>query len=187
MPDSAVLVANLHTGNIDLAERVLPTDVAEVKKDTKLRIVTSPALGYRRGHLQPGATATGRRRPIGQNALLRQAFDAAIDRQALIEVVFNGMYQPTVQAVPASSPFYVPRPGAASRGTSPRAQALVKQSGVPTPIAVTMNVPNTAGPHAAGRGDPVDGARRRLRPEDQFVRVRVVVERRRRRATSRPI
>jgi peptide/nickel transport system substrate-binding protein len=142
MQDSAVLVANLHTGNIDIAERVLPTDVAEVKKDPKLRIITSPALGYSgiTFNLGNGDRSKG---PVGQNALLRQAFDAAIDRQALIEVVFNGMYQPTVQAVPPTSPFYAPGLDSVPRDLA-KAQALVKQSGVPTPIAVTMNVPNTS-------------------------------------------
>ncbi|MEA2738729.1 MAG: peptide/nickel transport system substrate-binding protein, partial [Acetobacteraceae bacterium] len=141
MTDSAVQVANLHTGNIDLAERVLPTDVAEVKRDPKLRIVTSPALGYL-GITFNLANGEQSKAPINQNALLRQAFDAALDRQALSEVVFNGMYLPTVQAVPPSSPLYV-------KGLEPlprdidKARALVKQSGVPTPIPVTMMVPNT--------------------------------------------
>ena len=141
MPDSAVLTANLHTGNIDLAERVLPTDVTEVKKDPKLRIVTSPALGYEgiTFNLGNGDRSKG---PIGQNALLRQAFDAAIDRQALVDVVFNSMYQPTLQAVSPSSPFYVPGMEPPPRDIA-KAIALVKQSGVKTPIAVTMNVPNT--------------------------------------------
>ena len=81
--------------------------------------------------------------PIGQSALLRQAFEAAIDRQALNQVVFNGMYQPTVQAIPPSSPFYVPGFEAPPRDLA-KAIALVKQSGMPTPITVTMNVPNTS-------------------------------------------
>ena len=142
MQDSAVLVANLHTGNIDIAERVLPTDVAEVKKDAKLRIVPSPALGYAgiTFNLANGERSKG---PIGQSALLRQAFDAAIDRQALIEVVFNGMYQPTVQAVTPASPLHAPGFEPGPRDIA-KAQALVKQSGVPTPIPVTMNVPNTS-------------------------------------------
>ena len=141
MPDSAVLIANLRTGNIDLAERVLPTDVAEVKSDPKLRVVTSPALGYEGITFNLG-NGDRSKAPIDQNALLRQAFDAAIDRQALVEVVFNGMYQPTGQAVPPSSPFYVPGMDPPGRDID-RAIALVKQSGVKTPISVSMNVPNT--------------------------------------------
>jgi peptide/nickel transport system substrate-binding protein len=141
MTDSAVEVANLHTGNIDLAERVLPTDVAEIKGDSKLRIVTSPALGYV-GITFNLANGDASKAPINQNALLRQAFDAALDRQALSEVVFNGMYLPTVQAVPPSSPLYVKGLEAPARDID-KAKALVAQAGVKTPIPVTMMVPNT--------------------------------------------
>ncbi len=37
---------------------------------------------------------------------MRQAFSLAIDRAALVNVVFNDMNVPTIQAVPADSPFY---------------------------------------------------------------------------------
>lgn len=141
MPDSAVLTANLRAGSVDLAERVLPTDVAAIKADAKLRVVTSPALGYE-GITFNIANGDRSKAPIDQSALLRQAFEAAIDRQALVDVVFAGMYQPNAQAVSPASPFYVPDAAPLSRDL-PRAKALVKQSGVPAPIAVSMNVPNT--------------------------------------------
>jgi peptide/nickel transport system substrate-binding protein len=144
MPDSAVLTANLLAGSIDLAERVLPTDVAAIKANAKLRIVTSPALGYE-GITFNIANGDRSKAPINQSALLRQAFEAAIDRQALVDVVYAGMYQPNAQAVSPASPYYM-----ADIPTGPsdlaKAKALIKQSGVPTPITVTMNVPNTAGP-----------------------------------------
>jgi peptide/nickel transport system substrate-binding protein len=140
MTDTSVQLANLHTGNIDLAERILPSDVAEVKKDSKLRIVTSPALGYN-SIIFNVANGDKAKAPIGQSALLRQAFEAAIDRQALVQVVYNGLYQPTEQAVTPASPLYV-------KGFEPgprdidKAKALVKQSGIPPPIPVTLMVPN---------------------------------------------
>ena len=141
MPESSVLLANLRSGTIDLAERVLPTDVAQVKADPKLRIVTSPALGYEAitFNLANGERANT---PIGQNKLLRQAFEAAIDRQAVVDVVFNGMYQPNAQAVSPASPFYIASVPPPPRDLA-KAKALIKQSGVPTPIVVQMNVPNT--------------------------------------------
>jgi peptide/nickel transport system substrate-binding protein len=141
MPDSAVLLANLRSGTIDLAERVLPTDVAEVKADPKLRIVTSPALGYEGITINTG-NGEHAKSPLGQNKLLRQAFDAAIDRQALVNVVFNGMYTPTAQAVSPASPFYIESVPPPARDLA-KAKALIEQSGVPTPIVVQMNVPNT--------------------------------------------
>jgi peptide/nickel transport system substrate-binding protein len=140
MSDPAVELANLHTGNIDIAERVLPSDVAEVKKDPKLRVVTSPALGYN-SIIFNVANGDRAKVPTGQSALLRQAFEYAIDRQALVDVVYSSMYQPTAQAVTPASPLYV-------KGFEPgprdidKAKALVKQSGVPTPIPVTIMVPN---------------------------------------------
>jgi peptide/nickel transport system substrate-binding protein len=141
MPDPAVQLANLHTGNIDLAERVLPSDVAEVKRDPKLRIVTSPALGYNSILFNVG-NGDRSKAPIGQSALLRQAFDAAIDRQSLVDVVFDSLYQPTAQAMPPASPLYVKGLEPAPRDLD-KAKALVKQSGVATPIPVTLMVANT--------------------------------------------
>jgi peptide/nickel transport system substrate-binding protein len=141
MPDSSVLLANLRSGTVDLAERVLPTDIAQVKADPKLRIVTSLALGYEAVTFNL-ANGDQSKAPIDQNKLLRQAFEAAIDRQAVVDVVFNGMYTPNAQAVSPASPFYissVPPPG---RDLA-KAKELIRQSGVPTPIEVRMNVPNT--------------------------------------------
>ena len=117
--DSSVRLANLKAGTVDLSENIAPTDAAAVKADPKLRLVVSDSLGYFgiTNNLDNGPQA---KNPYGQNALVRQAFDLAIDRQALVNVVYNGMFAPTVQAVPASSPFYdaalkVPR---ARRGES---------------------------------------------------------------------
>jgi peptide/nickel transport system substrate-binding protein len=141
MTDPSVLVANLRTGNIDLAERVLPSDVPQVKADAKLRILTFPALGYE-GITINLANGEEAKAPIGQSALLRQAFEAAIDRQAISEVVYNGMYQPTVQAVPLASPYYLKSLPPPPRDID-KAKALVKQAGVATPIPVTMMVPNS--------------------------------------------
>jgi peptide/nickel transport system substrate-binding protein len=141
MTDTAVQTANLHTGNIDLAERVLPTDVADIQHDPSLRIVTSPALGYV-GITFNLANGDGAQAAINRDALLRQAFEAAIDREALIQVVFNGMYLPAAQAVPPTAPLAVKGLEPAPRDID-KARALVKQSAVATPIPVTMMVPNT--------------------------------------------
>jgi peptide/nickel transport system substrate-binding protein len=140
LTDSSVRVANLRAGGIDLAEQITPNDVEQVKADPKLRIVSSPGLGYQglTFNLANGPRSQG---PIGQKALLRQAFELAIDRTALIQVVFNGMYRPTAQAVPFGSPYYVAAVQPPARDIA-KAKELVKQAGVPTPIVVTMNVTN---------------------------------------------
>ena len=80
-------------------------------------------------------------RPYGKNALVRQAFDAAIDRAALVKVVFNDMNTPTVQAVSKSSPFYDTALPPPPRDLA-KAKALLKQAGVSLPVKVELLTPN---------------------------------------------
>src|SRR6185503_21354785 len=103
--DSSVRLANLKSGTVDLTEYVAPTDVAAVKADPKLKLVVSDALGYSgiTNNLDNGPRSNT---PYGKNALVRQAFELAIDRVALVNVVFSDMYAPSVLPVSASSPFY---------------------------------------------------------------------------------
>ena len=103
-----------------------------MKQDPKLRLVLSDALGYFgiTNNLANGPQANN---PYGQNALVRQALDAAIDRQALVDVVFNGMFAPTVQAVPPSSPFFDEALKPPPRDVA-KAKALLQQAGVTPPV-----------------------------------------------------
>jgi peptide/nickel transport system substrate-binding protein len=79
----------------------------------------------------------------GQNALVRQALDAAIDRAALVNVVFNGVYVPTVQAVPPSSPFFDEALKVPGRDVA-KAKALLQQAGATLPLKLDLMVINDA-------------------------------------------
>jgi peptide/nickel transport system substrate-binding protein len=134
--DSSVRLANLKAGTVDLAEYVVPTDAAAVKADPRLRLVVSDALGYFgiTNNLANGPRADN---PYGKNALVRQALDLAIDRAALVKVVFNDMYSPTVQAVSASSPFYDAALKVPERDVA-KAKALLQQAGVTLPVKLEL-------------------------------------------------
>ena len=134
--DSSVRLANLKAGAIDLSENIVPTDVTAAKADPKLRVVISDALGYFgiTNNLDNGPAA---KNPYGQSALVRQAFDLAIDRKALIDVVYNGMFPPSVQAVPSSSPFYDPALKVPTRDVA-KAKALLKEAGVTLPVKLEL-------------------------------------------------
>jgi peptide/nickel transport system substrate-binding protein len=105
--DSSVRLANLKAGTSDITEFIAPTDAAAVKADPRLKLVVSDALGYASitNNLDNGPRSNT---PYGKDPLVRQAFEAAIDRAALVDVVYSGMYAPSVQPVSASSPFYDP-------------------------------------------------------------------------------
>ena len=134
--DNSVRLANLKTGSVDLAEYIAPTDAAAVKADPRLRLVVSDSLGYFgiTNNLDNGPQA---KNPYGQNALVRQAFSLAIDRQALVNVVYNGMFAPTIQAVPNSSPFYDLALQVPVRDVV-KAKALLKQAGVTLPVTLEL-------------------------------------------------
>jgi peptide/nickel transport system substrate-binding protein len=138
--NSAARVANLKAGAVDLVEYILPTDMAEVAADPRLKLAVGDSLGYVGITINTGngpAAAT----VLGRNALVRRAFDLAIDRQALIDVVFNGVLTPTAQANPASSPYYVPGIAPPQRDVA-RAKALLAEAGVATPVEVVLNAAN---------------------------------------------
>src|SRR5215472_16731939 len=104
-PNSSVRLANLQAGALDIVEYILPTDVPAVQNDSKLKIVIDDSLAYT-GITFNTDNGPAAKTTAGQTALVRQAFELAIDRQALIQVVYSGMYTPTVEANPPSSPFF---------------------------------------------------------------------------------
>jgi peptide/nickel transport system substrate-binding protein len=133
-------LANLQAGALDLVEYILPTDVAAVKRDPKLRIAIGGSLGY------DGITFNTGNGPasntiINQNKLVRHAFELSIDRGALMQVVFNNMHIPTAQANPASSPYYVDTLKPPARDVA-KAKALLAQAGVKLPVPVVLTITN---------------------------------------------
>ncbi|MBN8890017.1 MAG: ABC transporter substrate-binding protein [Rhodospirillales bacterium] len=139
--NSAVTLANLQAGSMDLAESITPTDIAAVKADPKLKLAIGDGLGYVgiNFNVNNGPAA---KTMIGENPLVRRAFELSIDRTALIQVVFNGMFTPTAQANPPSSPFYVPSIQPPARDIA-AAKALLKQAGVTGRVPVELTVPNS--------------------------------------------
>jgi len=73
---------------------------------------------------------------------VRLAFELALDRTALSQVVYGGMYQPNAQATSAISPLYVQEVAPPARDVA-KARALLKEAGVNTPFPVPLIVYNT--------------------------------------------
>jgi peptide/nickel transport system substrate-binding protein len=139
--NTAVTLANLQTGQLDIAERIVPTDVPAVEKDPRLRIVTDTSLANE-SIMFNVANGPASKNPMGESAKLRQAFELAISRDALIHVVYNGLYTPIAQANPPSSQFYVPSILPPERDIT-AAKALVDASGFKPPITLSLLVPNS--------------------------------------------
>jgi len=120
MTDPHARIANLQTGAIDLIGFVPPSDIPTVKKDARLKIGIGRQMAYTGIIFNVGRGPAGQL-PAGQNALVRQAFDAALDRKALSDVAFDGMFPPTIQPGFQGSPYYI-----ASQPPPPRDLARAK-------------------------------------------------------------
>lgn len=102
VPDTTVRFANLRSGSLDLIERIAAADVQTAKSDRKLAFYSVTALGYQA--LTFNLTKGDRDSfPAGHDKRVRQAFELAIDRDVINEVVGQGMFLPAHQPFPPSS------------------------------------------------------------------------------------
>lgn len=139
IPDASVRLANLRAGDLDLTEGIAASDVKTVEADSKLALAKVTGLGYQGITFNINNGKVPANDPF-RDARVREAFSQAIDRDALNQVVFEGLYTPANQAFSTVSPYHVNLP------VPPRdvdkAKALLKAAGVTTPLTVNLLVPN---------------------------------------------
>jgi peptide/nickel transport system substrate-binding protein len=146
--DSTVRLANLKSGGLDLIERVLATDIKDVRADPKLRLSKANELGYQGITLNIGNDKA--KGPLSQSAKVRQALDLSIDREALNQVVFNGEFMPGNQWVSPDHPYYQRAFPIAARDVE-KAKTLLKEAGVTPPVGVDFMVPKGPETEAAAQ------------------------------------
>jgi peptide/nickel transport system substrate-binding protein len=140
--DATVRLANLKSGGLDLIERVLATDVKDVRADPKLKLTTALELGYQTVTINVGKGEAAKN-PLGSDARIRHAFEAAIDREALVQVVSSGEFVAGNQWVSPEHPYYQSSIPVPKRDVA-KAKALIKEAGVATPIPIDFMVPKGA-------------------------------------------
>jgi len=105
IPDETVRLANLRSGQLDMIERLAASDVKSAKADAALKVITIPGLGYQAININL-ANGDRSKSPLGQDKRIRQALSLAIDREALNQVVFEGLFTPSAQPYPPASPYH---------------------------------------------------------------------------------
>ena len=139
MPDAVVRLANVQSGQLEIAERIQATELARGQADKRITMYTVPSLSYNHLHIntnKPPRNST----PLAQNAKLREALDLSIDRKALVQAVSNGVFLPGNQLVPPTSPFYIKEFPVQPRNVA-RAKELIKEAGF-TRVPVNMQILN---------------------------------------------
>jgi len=139
--DATVRLANLKSGGLDLIERVLATDIKDVRADSNLKLSTAIELGYQGITLNIGHDKA--KGPLSQSAKVRHALDLSIDREAINQVVFNGEFLPGNQWVNPEHPYYQKAFPVHPRNIE-KAKTLLKEAGVALPATVDFMVPKGA-------------------------------------------
>jgi peptide/nickel transport system substrate-binding protein len=140
IPDASVRLANLRSGDLDLTEGIAASDVKTVEADSKLALAKTTGLGYQGITFNIANGKVDPANPFAKDARVREAFSLAIDRDALNQVAFEGVYTPANQAFSPVSPYHVKLP-IAPRDME-KAKALLAAAGVKTPVNVTLLVTN---------------------------------------------
>lgn len=140
IPDNTVRMANLQSGAVEFGERMEPDDIQAVRRDRRLRVVAVDELGWQSLQINVG-NGPRANTPLGRDPRVRHALELSLDRQAIVQVVYEGVYTPTVQPLPPANPYHVASLRPEPRNVE-RARALLREAGVTTPLQVELAVPN---------------------------------------------
>ncbi|MEU2614102.1 ABC transporter substrate-binding protein [Micromonospora sp. NPDC007271] len=149
LSDASIRAANLRSGDAQVADSISTQDVAALRGEDSITVLQSQSLGYQGltfnvGNVDGvGTTPKPINRPIAQNAKIRQAFEHAIDRKALVQAVFNGYHAVACSPISPASPFSSPEAQNCPPHDPAKAKQLLAEAGVSTPHQVTMLVSNT--------------------------------------------
>ncbi|CAN7584089.1 ABC transporter substrate-binding protein [Bosea sp. LjRoot90] len=139
IPDTTVRLANLRAGELDMLERLAPTDVKSAKADKSLKIESTANLGYQGITINTGH-GDAANQPMGKDKRVRQALSLAIDRKVLSQVVFEGLYEPMIQPFNPGNQYLSAAFPVPARDVA-KAKALLKEAGV-AKVSVDLFVTN---------------------------------------------
>src|SRR5262249_27212631 len=131
---------NLRSGQLQIVDQVAATDAGTIEADPHLRLAKHAAAAYRtlQFNLNHGPRANT---PLGKDPRVRMALEKAIDRNAINQVIFDGLFVPNNQTEVPNSLFWDPEHPVPERDVE-GAKALLRQAGVKQPT-FTLQLANT--------------------------------------------
>jgi len=150
-----VRLANLRSGDIDVMHMVSPTDATGIKREGRFELSNVTGLGY------DGVTInlrnkTGKQNPPGDlgtplanDPRVREAFELSIDREALNQVAWDGLYTPGCTPIPPISVFFDKSRKCPGRDVA-RAKKLLADAGLASGYSFEMTIVNNPQERRAG-------------------------------------
>jgi peptide/nickel transport system substrate-binding protein len=149
MSDANIRAANLRSGDIQVADTISPQDVDALAKDPDLRVLQSPSLGYQSIWLNVGnVDGVGKptkqiNTPLAKDARVRLAFSTAIDRQTLVDTVFNNWFEPACSPIAPQTPYASDASNDCPAFDPEESRRLLTEAGVAIPYHIELQVTNT--------------------------------------------
>lgn len=134
IPEASARVGGIKAGELDIAQDIPLEEIAPLQK-----------AGFEAGWIESirtlGIRINNRKPPFANNIPLRQAINHAIDKQAMIDGLLGGKGTISNCQVISSAYFGYNDQLKPYAYDPKKAQQLIKQSGLPTPINVELQVP----------------------------------------------
>jgi peptide/nickel transport system substrate-binding protein len=140
--DATVRLANLKSGQLDFIERMAPSDVAALKSDSRFKVSKITEIGYQGITINVGKSDLAQKNPLGKDAKVREAFELALDRDGIVQVVTEGEAAVGNQWVAPDNTYYAKNMPIPKRDVA-KAKALLAEAGVPNPT-FTLMTPTTS-------------------------------------------
>jgi peptide/nickel transport system substrate-binding protein len=140
--DSTVRLANLRSGQLDIIERMAGSDVPSLKSDARFKVAKVTEIGYQGITINVGKSDLSQKNPLGKDAKVREAFELALDRDAIVQVAMDGEADIGNQWVAPTNPYYARNVPIPKRDVA-RSKALLAEAGVPNP-SFTLVTPTTS-------------------------------------------
>lgn len=163
IPDDNVRLANLRSGDIDVMHLVSPTDASSLRREGRFVVSSVTGLGYQ-GITINIANKTGKQNPPGDlgtplanDPRVREAFELAIDREAVNQVAWDGQYTVGCTPISPASPFYDKSRKCPGRDVA-KARQLLAAAGVGGGYSLEMTIVNN--PQQRRVGEIIQGMAR---------------------------
>jgi len=137
VPDATVRLANLKAGQFDFIERAASSDMAALRKDSRFKTAAITEIGYQGITINIGKSDRAKQNPLGKDPRVREAFELALDREGIVQVVMDGEATVGNQWVASNNPYYAKSAPIPKRDVA-KAKALLKEAGVSNPTFTMM-------------------------------------------------
>lgn len=117
-------VQNLRSGMLDIIDETPVKEIPALEADANFEMITESGMGYQGLHLNNS-------RPPFDNKYLRAAVDRAIDRDALVKVLFDGYAAPARTAFPKGNLAYNEELNSPVPINADEIKSLLEQGGKP--------------------------------------------------------